>query len=187
VVLAQSGRTVNSLALNCSSCNAPLTSGARRCDYCGVATPAWVANARPRVVAAPVSVPLPPELDVYRRSPRGAVDVRKFFPAVITVFAKALDFRSRASLAEFWWYETFHVVVTLAIADRVAPIIIGWWTLLTILPGVAVAVRRLHDVRRSGWNYLWVFTGVGAFVVLYWMTLPSDSSPGNPWGPPRPL
>ena len=44
----------------------------------------------------------------------------------------------------------------------------------TFLPGIAVSVRRLHDVNKSGWWLLISLTGIGNFLLLYWFLLPSD-------------
>jgi uncharacterized membrane protein YhaH (DUF805 family) len=93
-------------------------------------------------------------------------------------------FRGRASLAEYWWYTLFSWIVFRAVYNAEA--LLGGWVVLTALPGLAVTVRRLHDTRRSGWNVLWSLTGIGAFAVLYWLTLPSDANT-NAWGPPDPL
>lgn len=49
--------------------------------------------------------------------------------------------------------------------------------LATLLPRLAVAVRRLHDVDRTGW---WLLIGVipviGALVLLYWFIQPGRRS-----------
>ena len=42
----------------------------------------------------------------------------------------------------------------------------GLWMLATVIPGVTVAVRRLHDSNLSGWWVLLAFVPPGAFVVL---------------------
>jgi uncharacterized membrane protein YhaH (DUF805 family) len=44
------------------------------------------------------------------------------------------------------------------------------FTLVTFLPGLAVAVRRLHDIDRSGWWFLLIFIPlVGAIVLMaFW-------------------
>ena len=54
--------------------------------------------------------------------------------------------------------------------------------LVWLLPGLAVAVRRLHDIGKSGWNVLWVFLPIiGWIMLLYWFC--QDSQPGeNKWG-----
>jgi uncharacterized membrane protein YhaH (DUF805 family) len=64
--------------------------------------------------------------------------------------------------------------------------------LITFVPGLAVAIRRMHDIGRSGW---WVLLNVAPFVgllVLFWYC--ADSRCANRWGPnpkapapPRPL
>lgn len=54
--------------------------------------------------------------------------------------------------------------------------------LVWLLPGLAVAVRRLHDIGRSGWNLLWILLPiVGAIMLIYWYC--QDSQVGeNKWG-----
>ena len=43
------------------------------------------------------------------------------------------------------------------------------------LPSLALLVRRLHDVGRSGWWFLIVFTVIGVVVLLYWLVKASDA------------
>jgi uncharacterized membrane protein YhaH (DUF805 family) len=53
--------------------------------------------------------------------------------------------------------------------------------LVTFVPGLAVAVRRMQDIGRSGW---WVLLSVVPFVgvmVLFWYC--TDSRPANRWEP----
>ena len=54
--------------------------------------------------------------------------------------------------------------------------------LVWLLPGLAVAVRRLHDIGKSGWNLLWILLPiVGAIMLIYWCC--QDSQPEeNKWG-----
>lgn len=54
--------------------------------------------------------------------------------------------------------------------------------LVWLLPGLAVAVRRLHDIGKSGWNLLWILLPiVGAIMLIYWYC--QDSQPEeNKWG-----
>lgn len=40
--------------------------------------------------------------------------------------------------------------------------------LITLLPSIAVTIRRLHDTDRTGWWVLLLVTIVGVFVVIYW-------------------
>ncbi len=54
--------------------------------------------------------------------------------------------------------------------------------LVWLLPGLAVSVRRLHDIGKSGWNLLWILLPiVGAIMLIYWYC--QDSQLGeNKWG-----
>lgn len=56
------------------------------------------------------------------------------------------------------------------------------YSLAVLIPVVAVAVRRLHDLDKSGWWLLIAVTIIGAFVLLYWFIQPGTRGP-NRFGP----
>ncbi len=59
----------------------------------------------------------------------------------------------------------------------------GLYNLVAIIPGIAVAFRRLHDSDRSAWNLLWGLVPViGSFVVLYFYVQEGTMGP-NRFGP----
>ena len=89
-----------------------------------------------------------------------------FTEAVSVCLSKYVTFSGRARRSEYWWFVLLGggVNVFAAIVDNVAgtsifAIVAG---LGLFLPGLAVAIRRLHDTNRSGWWYLLVFVPFGA-------------------------
>ena len=105
------------------------------------------------------------------------------FPGAIkSGFNNYATFRGRASRSEYWYWTLF--VVLLSICTQlfdVAAFPYSVWSptntitaIVTLLPGLAVSVRRLHDVNRSGWWLLLTLTGIGILVLLYWMIKNSD-------------
>ena len=97
------------------------------------------------------------------------------------------QFSGRASRSEFWWFFLFTVLARSA--ATVVDLAIGldlFANLLTIaffIPNFALIARRLHDVGRSGWWWLIVFTIIGVFVLLYWLIRPGDAG-ANAHGEP---
>ena len=104
------------------------------------------------------------------------------------------DFRGRSRRSEYWFIQLFLVVTNIAVAI-IDLALMGWdadrfianggggivglvWILVTIVPALAVLVRRLHDTGKSGW---WALVGflplVGAVVLLVFTV--TDSSPGE--------
>jgi uncharacterized membrane protein YhaH (DUF805 family) len=65
-------------------------------------------------------------------------------------FTKYADFSGSASRSEYWWFFLFVLLVSAA-TSMVSNTVSALFTLATLLPSVAVASRRLHDTRRSGW------------------------------------
>ena len=118
-----------------------------------------------------------------------------FTQSISSGFRRYFDFNTRSSRSEFWWWQVFAVLVGLAtiILDG---LFFGWetmessWsplntlaTLTLFIPGLAVSVRRLHDVERSGWWILICFTIIGIiFPYLYWAVQPSGYGT-NKYGP----
>lgn len=116
-----------------------------------------------------------------------------FIESIKTCFRKYAEFSGRATRAEYWWFTLFVWLVSFAAIaidcggfDQCGDWggVLGWlWTIATILPGLAVSARRLHDIGRSGWWLLLVLTIVGIIPLIIMACIPS-SSQTNEYGPP---
>ena len=104
-----------------------------------------------------------------------------FGQSVSSCFSNYATFSGRATRSEYWYWCLFLFVggIGATVADffitgdmEIQPIN-SIFTLATALPGIAVSVRRLHDVNKSGWWLLIMLTGIGIFLLLYWVLLPS--------------
>ena len=96
--------------------------------------------------------------------------------AVVSVLSKYATLSGRAPRSEYWWFALANLLVyiALAIIDRV---ILRFengglatvYSLAVFVPYLAVAVRRLHDINKSGWNLLWSFLPIiGTILLIYW-------------------
>lgn len=90
------------------------------------------------------------------------------------------QFSGRASRSEYWWFYLFTVLATAA-ANLLGGTVGNLVSLAFFLPSLALVARRLHDVGRSGWWFLLVFTGIGLFVLLYWLVKGTDAG-SNSYG-----
>ena len=54
--------------------------------------------------------------------------------------------------------------------------------LLTVLPVFAVGIRRLHDLNKSGWWILLIFTGIGIIPIVYWCCFLNGDKDDNQYG-----
>mgnify|MGYP001589989838 FL=1 len=97
--------------------------------------------------------------------------------AVKTCFVKYVDFDGRAPRSEYWYFVLFTGLLTslsgyldseYGLTFVEVGITSGIINLLIFLPTVAVGVRRLHDIGKSGWWVLLPFTIIGIFVIIYW-------------------
>jgi uncharacterized membrane protein YhaH (DUF805 family) len=77
------------------------------------------------------------------------------FESALYTLKKYADFSGRASRSEFWYFFAFLIVVNavaglLGLLFGFGPALGGLIGLLLLIPQVAVAVRRLHDIGKSG-------------------------------------
>ena len=107
-----------------------------------------------------------------------------FTDAVKTVLTqKYADFNGRASRSEFWWYVLFTIIASLVLqmVDNAViglPVLASIFALATLIPGIAVSVRRLHDKDKSGWFLLLALIPiVGAIMLIYWYA--TEGTSGN--------
>lgn len=80
---------------------------------------------------------------------------------------KFATFSGRAPRAEYWWFYlgTMVIQIPLTVMDKVtgdSDVLSTVFSFAVLLPWLAVSVRRLHDVNRSGW---WLLAWVLSFVV----------------------
>ena len=116
-----------------------------------------------------------------------------FTTAVRTCFNKYVTFSGRATRPEYWYFILFlfvgGIVAGLAdamifgVEDDSGELLSILFSLATFLPSIAVGVRRLHDIGRSGW---WLLIGlvplIGAIVLIVWFATKSQDG-GNDYGP----
>ncbi len=113
----------------------------------------------------------------------------------LAVLQKYATFDGRARRKEYWMFFLFNVIISivLTIIDRAAGLtkLAGGeisplntiYSLFVFIPGLAVLVRRLHDINRSGWSILFVFIPfAGPFIFLFWLIKEGDRS-RNDFGP----
>lgn len=109
--------------------------------------------------------------------------------AVRSVFSQYFGFEGRARRSEFWKFFLFNMIITFAgyligaltgaEQGSFFPMgLIGIYTLAALLPGLAVAVRRMHDTGRTGWSVLIILIPLVG-VILYFVWACRDSDPGD--------
>lgn len=116
-----------------------------------------------------------------------------FLEAVKSFWSNYATFTDRSRRSEYWFIQLFLVLTNLAaaaidlalmsgdidrfIANGGGGIVGLIWILATIVPALAVLVRRLHDTGRTGW---WALIGVvplvGGIILLVFTVLESEVS-----------
>lgn len=112
-----------------------------------------------------------------------------FTEAVQSGFDHYVKFDGRASRPAYWWWFLFAILVS--IAANIVGAIIGTSVIVFLvalamfLPGLSVAIRRLHDTNRTGWWLLILLIPIIGFIVLLIFFL-QQSDPGeNDYGAPQ--
>lgn len=104
--------------------------------------------------------------------------------AYLNAMRRYFDFKTRANRTEFWMFTLvvfvggiIALIFDLALGNaQSGPLFItALWIIPHYIPALAVAVRRLHDIDRTGW---WVLIGIipiGALVLIVFYCQASTS------------
>ena len=104
-----------------------------------------------------------------------------FIEAIKLAFVHYADFKGRSRRSEYWWFTLFNIIVS-GVLSIALPDFAWIWSLVVLIPGLALCIRRLHDVGKSGWFYLWILLPlVGGIILL--IQFCKDSTEANQWGP----
>ena len=109
------------------------------------------------------------------------------FPqAIQSGFQNYVNFKDRSSRPAFWFWVLFAflVGVVASIIDEVigGMIIQSLSSLALFLPGLAVGVRRLHDIGKSGWHILWGLIPILGWIYLIYLYVQPTQPVPNEWG-----
>ena len=117
-------------------------------------------------------------------------------------FKNYANFSGRARRAEYWYFVLgnfiliipFYVLAIVGVSnENIGLSLLGNIVYLVIalgffIPGLAVAVRRLHDINKSGWYYFIVLIPlIGAIVLLVWFFTDGDRFTNNYGADPKNL
>lgn len=103
------------------------------------------------------------------------------------------DFKGRARRKEYWMFFLFNIIIvflldmidaSMGMLDEESGfgLLSGIYMLAVIVPNIAVSVRRLHDIGKSGWNYfIGMIPLVGPIVMIIWFATAGDVG-SNDWG-----
>ena len=99
------------------------------------------------------------------------VKAMAFGDAISNIFSHYADFSGRARRSEYWWFVLLNAILTCI------PYVGIIWMLAAMIPGLSVAVRRLHDIGKSGWFLLLgLIPLVGGILLIIWFCQDSQSS-----------
>lgn len=107
---------------------------------------------------------------------------------VLYCFKHYNDISGRANGKEFWFFVCFLVIVNVIgfYIDKVLALSFPWVSTVVmgglILPFIAVFIRRLHDIGKSGWYLLLWFIPLVNFLLLYYICQSGEPRP-NRYGP----
>ena len=121
------------------------------------------------------------EIPVYEGQVVGSAKRVGFLDAVKSYFIHYADFNGRSRRSEYWWVCLFNTIVG-GVIGTILPDFAWIWTLVTLVPTMALVVRRLHDVGKRGWFYLWFLLPLAGPIIIL-VQLLKDSAADNQWGP----
>lgn len=107
--------------------------------------------------------------------------------------SKYAVFSGRSRRSEYWYFVLCNVIISFALSlvdgmlgfggEESAGIFGGLYALAMIIPSIAVGVRRLHDIGKSGWWMFILLVPILGVLVLFFLMI-RDSQPGdNQYGP----
>ena len=104
--------------------------------------------------------------------------------SVISCFNKYFDFETRSSRKEFWYWQLFRILMFLSITFLESLGLSGLLFIsnfIFLIPEIAVSIRRLHDINKSGWWILLTLTIIGIIPLTYFYCIKGDDG-ANDYG-----
>lgn len=112
----------------------------------------------------------------------------------LKVLKQYADFKGRARRKEYWMYFLFNAIIVAILSlidqftgtydpDLGSGLLSRVYSIAVLIPGVAVAARRLHDVGKSGWMLLIAFIPILGLIWLLVLFVTDSDQGSNKYGP----
>lgn len=111
-----------------------------------------------------------------------------FVDAIKLFFNNYTNFKGRSTRSEYWYAVLFQIAVEIVLYVLLLATKAGLFSILymlfglgTIVPSLAISVRRMHDIGKPWyWILLCLIPIAGPFIYIYFAVQPSG--PANEWG-----
>jgi uncharacterized membrane protein YhaH (DUF805 family) len=105
----------------------------------------------------------------------------------ILPFKRTADFNGRSGRSEFWTFAIINTILLFVLfysaeLSNILNFIAKLYTLLIIVPSIAVGIRRLHDIGKSGWWLLLLFIILIGLPVLIYFFIQDSEQGSNEYG-----
>lgn len=111
---------------------------------------------------------------------------RSFFVTYyINYWKNYVNFGDRTTRRGFWMFILFNIIASFVVGLIAGLIKLDFlttvWALANLLPGLAIAVRRLRDAGKAwGWIFINLIPLVGQIIYLIFLLKPSVADDGTP-------
>jgi uncharacterized membrane protein YhaH (DUF805 family) len=107
------------------------------------------------------------------------------------VLERYAKFDGRAGRAEFWWFFLANLIISVVFnilgqASFIFSIVGLVYSLGVLVPSIAVAIRRLHDIDKSGWFLLIGLIPIVGWIILIVFYAKEGDAGTNTYGAPDP-
>ena len=118
-----------------------------------------------------------------------------FLESLLTCYKKTFKYSGRASKSEFWWFQLLNLAILVflilytnsgsydAFAENNLIDIFTYIYALNLIPLLSAAVRRFHDMDKSGFMVLWSAVPIVGFFVVLIGLMGNGTEGNNKFGP----
>lgn len=90
----------------------------------------------------------------------------------VRVFQNYANFKGRDTRKQYWMFVLFNIIISFVIGfvaglilGDAASIVTSIYSLAILLPSLAISIRRMHDIGKSGW---WILVSLIPIVGCIW-------------------
>ena len=100
-------------------------------------------------------------------------------------FSNYANFNGRSTKSDYWYVVLANILIGLVLGlfGEFGTKLSLIYSIVTFIPGIAVFVRRMHDINKSGWTWLWGLIPFVGWIILLVFLCKKSVDEGNKYGP----